>query len=373
MSTNKHIAIIGAGLAGATLATKLMSAGCDVTVYEKSRGTGGRIASCRLGDTPEGKSVDLGAPFLSPASDEFRQWLAQHPYVFEWSPATFDFKGAACDLNRPHFIATPRQSSLTRELLKGADLRTSMRVGYLWPERDEEHARNTEQHKNKQSRVLLRDENGKRLGCYDAAIVATPAKQAAPLLEAVPRFVRQAETATPTMSWVLVLQISTPQAITAELIEGLHPLLLRCIKDSAKPGRACSKSSDTNSHTSTEVWVLEATSEWSELNRDSHSVYVAEQLTSAFLSLLIGTFNAQPTIITERVHRWLYSRHINQDVDPHLTANLNKSLSLHPGYLWDADTKIGACGDWLESGDLEGAWLSANKLADKLIAELNLI
>ncbi len=362
MSTNKHIAIIGAGLAGATLANKLMSAGCTVTLFEKSRGTGGRIASCRLEDG----SSDLGAPFLSPASEEFRHWLAQQPCVRQWSPCTYDFNGAACGSNaasrqhRSHFIATPRQSALTRELTQGADLRTSVRVGQLLPERDQESEskRHEAQQQNKHSQVSLYDEHGKRLGCYDAAIVAAPAKQAAPLLKAVPRFMRQAETATPTISWVLVLHINSTLPITAELIEGQHPVLFRCIKDSAKPARARSKNGNENS----QVWVLEATPEWSVLHRDSQPEYVAEQLKLAFLSLLSREFNANPSIIAERVHRWLYSRHTNQHSDQHP----------NPGYLWDAETHIGACGDWLETGDIEGAWLSANKLADQVISQLNL-
>ena len=365
MSTNKHIAIIGAGLAGATLANKLMSAGCDVTLYEKSRGTGGRIASCRLGDS----GADLGAPFLSPASDTFRQWLAQQPNIIEWLPNTYDFKGATGEVdatnkhNSPLFIATPRQSAFTRELITGASLHTSTRVGYLWPERNEEQLSYEEQDEKKQSQVLLRDVHGKRLGCYDAAIVTAPAKQAAPLLEAVPRFMRRAETATPTISWVLVLHISSTRPMPAELIEGQHPLLLRCIKDSAKPGR--------NNTTNSETWAVEATAEWSALHYDSNPEFVTEQLKSAFLSLLSCEFSNHPAVLAERVHRWLYSRHINKQLDQYANSDMKKSPGVNSGYLWDADTKIGACGDWLESGDIEGAWLSASKLAEHMIAQLN--
>ncbi|BBB30283.1 NAD(P)/FAD-dependent oxidoreductase [Neptunomonas japonica] len=339
--SNKHVAIIGAGIAGSTLANKLLSAGYEVSIYEKSRGTGGRLASCRLGDN----SADLGAPLLSPASDTFRQWLTQHPNVSVWRPNTHCFNGKHCK-SQTHFIAMPRQSSLTRELIQGANLYTSIRVGYLWPERSEEP------YEEKQNKVLLRDEHGKALGHYDAAIVATPAKQAAPLLEALPRFERHTETATPTTSWVLVIQVSSPLPITVELIQGQHPLLLRCIKDSAKPGRISKDNSTT--------WAIEATPEWSALNRESDPKHVAEQLRKAFFPVLNRDFNTQPVITAERVHRWLYSRHITQHFEHHVDS----------GYLWDGDSMIGACGDWLESGDIEGAWLSANKLAEQIILQL---
>ncbi len=105
---------------------------------------------------------------------------------------------------------------------------------------------------------------------------ATPAKQAAPLLEAVPRFMHRTETATPTISWVLVLHISSTRPMPAELIEGQHPVLLRCIKDSAKPGR--------NKNTNSETWVVEATAEWSAIHCDSEPEYISEQLKTAFLS-----------------------------------------------------------------------------------------
>ena len=41
----KHFAIIGAGIAGITCARTLVQAGHQVTVFEKSRGVGGRMST----------------------------------------------------------------------------------------------------------------------------------------------------------------------------------------------------------------------------------------------------------------------------------------------------------------------------------------
>ena len=40
-------AIIGAGMAGLTVASILRTAGYEATVFDKSKGTGGRLEFCR--------------------------------------------------------------------------------------------------------------------------------------------------------------------------------------------------------------------------------------------------------------------------------------------------------------------------------------
>ena len=317
---NLHFAIIGAGLSGAFLAHQLTSVGHTVSVFEKSRGTGGRLSSCRMGEL----SADLGAPFFDCARPEFQAWLNQQPHVAHWSPKTCDFSLTA--LPTPtHSVMCSRQSQLTRSLLQGSTLVTSTRVGYIWPEI--EHDKQT---------VLLRDEQGQALGTFDAAIVATPAQQAAPLLEALPRFSNKALETEFSISWVLVLEFEQPISnIDAELIQGEHPIFARCIKDSAKPNR----------HTDSSIWVLEANSHWSDQHQDQPKEWVTKTLINAFKTLC----NGLPAIRSQRVHRWLYARHPVANTSSH-------------GFLWDEQTRIGACGDWLMQGDLESAWISANNL-----------
>ena len=47
----RRLAVVGAGLAGLTVAHKLAAAGVEVTLFEKGRGPGGRMASTRLEST----------------------------------------------------------------------------------------------------------------------------------------------------------------------------------------------------------------------------------------------------------------------------------------------------------------------------------
>ncbi|ADH98285.1 NAD(P)/FAD-dependent oxidoreductase [Salisediminibacterium selenitireducens] len=64
----RSIGIVGAGLTGLTAAHHLKEAGCDVTVFEKSKSPGGRMATRRVGD---GK-MDHGAVFFTVRSEAFQ-------------------------------------------------------------------------------------------------------------------------------------------------------------------------------------------------------------------------------------------------------------------------------------------------------------
>ncbi|QIK66704.1 NAD(P)-binding protein [Nocardioides sp. HDW12B] len=61
------IVVVGAGLSGVTCARAVAAAGLPVTVLERSRKPGGRMASRLV----EGRRVDLGASYLTVADDRF--------------------------------------------------------------------------------------------------------------------------------------------------------------------------------------------------------------------------------------------------------------------------------------------------------------
>lgn len=324
---DNHIAVIGAGLAGATFARRMLDQGWKVTVFDKSRGTGGRLASCQVDD----QSADLGAPWFEPESAAFREWLAQQPAVSHWQPHCESLSGGqitALDT----YVHAPRQSALTRSLLAGAELITQTRVGYIWPETEG---------------VIVRDEHGQPLGHFDSVVVTTPAPQAVPLLEAVPRFAQRAAEVNPTASWVLVVKLATPTEVKPNVYYGEHDCLQRLVRDSAKPGRGSADNSGT-----AETWVIEARDSWTHQHLETAPEQVADLLLSAFRE----TTGYTGEISAQRVHRWLYAR--------------QQPLS-ETGHLWSEETNIGVCGDWLHDGDsqggLERAWHSANALAERLL------
>ena len=73
--TIKHIAIIGAGIAGLSCATVLKQADLRVSIFDKSKGPAGRM-STRRGESWE---CDHGAQYFTATSEPFRyqvrSWL----------------------------------------------------------------------------------------------------------------------------------------------------------------------------------------------------------------------------------------------------------------------------------------------------------
>jgi len=321
----QKIAIIGAGLAGAALAERLVGAGKEVSVFEKSRGSGGRLASARL-DT---LSADLGAAAIDARGEAFVGWLKRQQQLGrleQWQPRVRDFN------DQP--VATPavwvgkgRNSSFTRELLSGATLITQTRIGVVWPDREG---------------VLLRDEEGKNLGHFDAVICTAPAPQAVRLLEAVPRFASIADSAVTDPSWVYLAMLDhLPERLAdVDIIEGGNEAIARIVVDSNKPGRSGT------------VLKVEMQRDWSEQYID-----VPPETVTYELRMLLRSWLMEPkesfAPVQERLHRWLY--------------NCSYQPSPSQLSLWDEDSRIGACGDWIAQSGLEGSFLSAQHLADQLL------
>ena len=107
------IAIIGTGIAGLSAAQVLHAAGHEVQLFEKSRGSGGRMASKRS----EVGALDLGAQYFTARDRRFvevvQQWLARG-WVAEWSPSLYHF-------NNGQLSASPGQVAALVRGLRLAD------------------------------------------------------------------------------------------------------------------------------------------------------------------------------------------------------------------------------------------------------------
>ncbi len=111
-----RVVIVGAGLSGLMAARELQSLGHTVTVFDKGRGVGGRLATRRIGDAV----LDHGAQFFTVRSPEF----AQH--VQDWSAAGVVHewcRGFSGDDGHPRHAGTRGMSGVAKHLARDIDVR----------------------------------------------------------------------------------------------------------------------------------------------------------------------------------------------------------------------------------------------------------
>ena len=167
------VAVVGAGLSGLITARGL-SRDHDVTVFEKSRSVGGRIATRYIG----GCEFDHGAQFFivrSAAFQAFLQPLIEQEIVANWPARFAEFERSKVvatrqwnDENR-HYVGMPRMNAIGKWLATELDVRLLRTVAGL---------------ERRNNRWLLLDPEGGTLGEFEWVIVTAPAPQTNTLLNA---------------------------------------------------------------------------------------------------------------------------------------------------------------------------------------------
>lgn len=318
------IAIIGCGLAGLAAARLLSEAGRTLVLFDKSRGSGGRMASKRS----EAGDLDLGAQYFTARDPQFGQalddWQARG-WVTQWQPTLPRDASRRADAEPRRWVGTPRMSALTRGLLGELPVHFSCRI---------------EQIDGQPGQWSLGDADGNRHGPFAQVIVALPAPQASTLLAcAAPELAAQAASVQMQATWAVALGYSRPLPLGLQACFVRGPVLDWLACNSSKPGR----------NAAMQTWVLHADSGWSQAHQDLPADEVIARLHVAFQAVIDQTLPAPDFSIA---HRWLYAR---------------ASGERDWGVLGDAARGILACGDWCLSGRIEGAWLSGRAAAQRVL------
>ena len=123
MNRNERISIIGAGMAGLACAKALRRKGAAVTVFDKSRGLGGRLAS-RRGD---GVQFDHGAQYISartPGFTAFMEACLADGAAALWRPDIHDGRESKGGSDK-WYVGLPGMSGLVKPLADGIDVKLS--------------------------------------------------------------------------------------------------------------------------------------------------------------------------------------------------------------------------------------------------------
>lgn len=322
----KRIAVIGAGLAGLTLA-RLLAGQASVVVFEKSRGVGGRMATRRSGDF----SFDHGAQFFTARSLAFRRFLQDYRargVVQEWLPRVLTLVEAGKPWKRdwfePHYVAVPGMTALCKAMAEGVELRLDCSISGLLRRDD--------------GRWLLQGaESEAATAGFDWVLCTAPPAQAHALLP--PAFAHHAQLRDIVLEPCIALLLGLAEAprwrFDAARIR--HPALDWLSCEASRPGR-----------TAAFGVTLHSTAQWAHQHFEAADAAVAAQLLEALQSVL---GSALPAPQLQQVKRWRHAQAPAREA---------------PLLLLDAAQGLAACGDWCRDGRVEGAFLAAHELAGAL-------
>ena len=316
-----RVAVVGAGLAGLAAGRGLAAAGAEVAVFDKARAPGGRISTRRTNDG----AFDHGAQYFTCRDARFAEILEplrRAGSVAPWSGRIRTLeKGRVGELReeRERLVGVPGMSALARALARELDVTTGCRV-----ERVESIG----------GGWRLATEKGGDTRGFDAVVLATPAPQALPLLEGAPRLAAEVAAVRMQPCWAALVAFEAPVPVALDGAFVSSSPLAWVARNGSKPGRPAR-----------ECWVLHAAPEWSAAQLEIEARDACDRLVRAFGEAVDREL---PAIAQAAAHRWRF-------------ASTDRPLG-RP-FLWDADARIGVCGDWGEGGRVESAVLSGDGLA----------
>ncbi|HRD89185.1 MAG: FAD-dependent oxidoreductase [Candidatus Accumulibacter sp.] len=327
MNPTPRVALIGAGIAGLSCAAQLQQAGLEVSLFDKSRGAGGRM-STRRGD---GWQCDHGAQYFTARHPDFRAEVArwqQAGVAALWAPRLWLFDGdspAGRESTVERFVGIPAMMAPARHLASKLRVHAPASIRQLKCQT--------------QGWQVFSAADGWLETRFAAVLLAVPAPQAAPLLQQpAPELAALAGSAMMRGCWALMLRFATPVDLPFDAAFVNQGPLRWIARNSSKPGRSGEES-----------WLLHACAEWSEAHLEDDSASVAAALLCAFGQL------GGPAPQEWTAHRWRYA-----DTEP----------ALAEGCAWRPEIGLGLCGDWLNGGKVEGAWRSGRMLAEQVLRSL---
>lgn len=319
----KKIAVIGAGLSGLTFASSLSSK-ADITVFEKSRGIGGRMAT-RYSERYE---FDHGAQYFTAKGQAFQNFL--EPYIKQgvvqnWEPnlVTLTKDGAKERVsNHPSYVASPRMNALAKEM--AADIKL---VGNT----------HIEKVSGKPGAWELLAKQRVSHGTFDYVIFAIPSHQAALIMPDNFTHLDRIKKVKMDACFSLMLGFEKPLSFDFDgaFVEG-SPIGWISI-NSSKPERPQGFSMMVQSH-----------NQWAETNVDEEK----EKLQAMLLDEASKLLQQDLSIAEHQVmHRWLYA---------------STSAPSGQSFFLDESSQLACIGDWCIRGRVEAAFDSGNQLAEKI-------
>ncbi len=329
MSDENHqnrIAIIGAGISGITLAKNLSDFG-QVTVFEKSRGVGGRMSTRYV----EVFSFDHGNQHFTARTKEFQDFLKpflETGVVAEWSGKVITLELGKKMTKRlwfePHFVAAPTMNGLCKKLSEQLTIILNKEIVPI--------------HQKKEDGWHLYSKEGEFLGVFDWVISTAPSEQTKNLMGAYLQ--NETSVSLSKMNACYALMIGFKKKWNHNWIAAkvLNNTLDWISINSTKPGR----------NKDVTAIVCHSTKDWANAHVDDDIKEVEKFLINEFEALTGISCSEADSIST---HRWRYA-----------TSETIQDF----GFFLDEKNGLAATGDWASASQIEEVWRSATNLANQI-------
>lgn len=313
MPQNRTI-IIGSGVAGLGCARRLADAGVDVTILDKGRGIGGRLATRR---TQDGWQFDHGAQYIT-ARDPGFQDVINNMRIAGMADVWQDGS------SEPHLVGVPGMNGLAKHLGAGLDIlqnETAAAIG--------SHAEGWSVVTGSQSFQATR------------VVITTPAPQVPDLIGQDHPLAKRIEHVkiAPCLTLMAAFQEAQPAPFISH--RDSNQALSWIAHNSTKPGRP-----------GPGCWVAQASIPWSV----EHLELDREDIAQHMLPMLCDRIGADPSAAQYvAAHRWRYA---------------NVTTALGQPFLRDSTQTLYLGGDWCIGPRVEAAWLSGRAIADDILANI---
>lgn len=322
----QRIAIIGAGLAGLTLASSLHP-GHQVTVFEKARGVGGRMST----RSQPPFAFDHGAQFFTARSPEFQAFLKpqlEQGTVTPWEGSVVTLEKGQKPYKRlwfePHYVATPTMNSLCKVLKGDLTVHLNTQLAPLTPKTADGWA--------------LFDIHQAPLGVFDWVISTAPAPQTRALFPATFAESAALEAITMAPNFTIMLAFESPLPFAWHAAKVKNSPIGWIAQNAKKPGRAAEHP----------TLVVQSTPEWAAEHLDAPLAEVQAILLEELKALLELELDR---VVSVSPHRWRYAE---------VQTPAGKD------FLVDVPLQLAVCGDGCLGGRVEAAFLSALRLGERL-------
>ena len=323
----KKIAIIGAGMTAFALSNMLKNK-FKLSIYEKSRGVGGRMATRRA----DPFIFNHGAQYFKITTESFKQFLNPliqkkiiKPWIANFVEINKDImvKNNNWTLATGHFRGHPKMNSVLKYFSQFFKVNLSVKVKKV---------------KKINNNWYIHDSNGNSFGPFDWVVFTIPPLQAAEILNKNFKYFNIISNIKMKSCYSLMLGFNEIKSI------GFDVALIT----NGDVGWFSKSITKSNNKKFTNI-LINSSYDFAEKNILSSKTQVEKYLIKKASDILKVQLNNYEH---KAIHFWRYA--INEECNKY-------------GSFLDSNLKIVVCGDWCTNGSVEGAFLSAEDASNKIL------